>query len=152
VDGRKLQNMLCVVPQSDSFDTATRAQLKNFNGAVLLSTADAVDQIATDAALDKLRDAQRLFPDCSKAGFRNAFEVGMFARFELTATPIRAMLNKALGDKKLNPDGVAALSVPKAPVVMDAATRNAIGSLAKGFGLSGTDLTPELYAKLNPER
>lgn len=152
VDGRKLQKMLCVVPQSDSFDTATRVQLKNFNRAVLLSTAEAVDQIASDAALDKLRDAQRLFPDCSKAGFRNAFEVGIFARFELTATPIRAMLNKALGDKKLNSDGVAALSVPKAPVVMDAVTRNAIGSLAKGFGLSGTDLTPELYAKLNPER
>jgi hypothetical protein len=148
-DGKKLQRMLCVTP-SNGFDAATRDQLKNFNRAAFSTGSD---QITTDAALDKLRDAQRLFSDCSKAGFSNAFEVGLFARFELTATPIRALLNKAINDKTINTDGIAPLPAPKAPVVIDAATRNAIGSLAKKFGLAtGSEITPELYAKLSPAR
>jgi hypothetical protein len=31
-------------------------------------------------------------------------------------------------------------------------TRNAIGNLAAKFGLTGTDITRELYVKMNPER
>jgi hypothetical protein len=148
-DGKKLQRMLCV-PQSGAFDAATRDQLQNFNRAAFSTNSD---QITTNAALDKLREAQRFFSDCSKAGFSNAFEVGLFARFELTATPIRALLNKAINDKTINTDGIAPLPAPKAPVVIDAATRNAIGSLAKKFGLAtGSERTPELYAKLSPAR
>ncbi len=48
---------------------------------------------------------------------------------------------------------VRPLPAPKAPVVIDAATRNAIGSLARKFGLAtGSEITPELYAKLSPAR
>jgi|EndMetStandDraft_5_1072996.scaffolds.fasta_scaffold20429_2 hypothetical protein len=148
-DGKKLQRMLCV-SQSGAFDAATRDQLQNFNRAAFSTNSD---QITTNAALDKLREAQRLFSDCSKAGFSNAFEVGLFARYELTATPIRALLNKAINDRTINTEGIAPLPAPKAPVVIDAATRNAIGSLARKFGLAtGSEITPELYAKLSPAR
>jgi hypothetical protein len=148
-DGKKFQRMLCVAP-SGAFDAPTREQLRNFNGAVFSTDSD---RITTIAALDKLREAQRLFSDCSKAGFSNAFEVGLFARFELTATPIRALLNKAINDKTINTDCIAPLSAPKAPVVIDTATRNAVGSLAKKFRLTtGSEITPEFYEKLNPAR
>jgi hypothetical protein len=146
-DGKKLQRMLCV-PQSDRFDAATREQLKNFNRAVLFpSDSNAGDQIATDAGLQKLRDAQRLFPDCTKAGFRNGFEVGLVARLEFAGTPMRPMLNKALAGASLNVP-----SAPAAPVIIDKETRNAIGSLTAKFGLTGTDITREFYTKMNPER
>jgi len=146
-DGRKLQKMLCV-PPSDGFDAATREQLKNFNRAVLFPTdSNAVGQIATDAGLQKLRDAQRRFPDCTKAGFHNGFEVGLVARLELDGTPMRAMLNKAL-----NAAGMSAPPTPAAPVVIDEATRQAIGGLASKYGLTGTDITRDFYAKMNPER
>jgi hypothetical protein len=139
--------MLCV-QQSDRFDTATREQLKNFNRAVLFpSDSNAGDQIATDAGLQKLRDAQRLFPDCTKAGFRNGFEVGLVARLEFAGTPMRPMLNKALAGASLNVP-----SAPAAPVIIDKETRNAIGSLTAKFGLTGTDITREFYTKMNPER
>ncbi|CAN7719224.1 hypothetical protein LJR220_007149 [Bradyrhizobium sp. LjRoot220] len=141
-DGKKLQRMLCVTP-SDGFDTATREQLKNFNRAVLSTDSNA---IATDANLQKLRDAQRLYPDCTKAGFRNGLEVGLFARFEHTKTPMRQLLNTALAGAKLEVP-----SAPVAPVVIDTKTRNAIGNLAARFNLTGTDITRELYAKINPE-
>jgi hypothetical protein len=147
VDGKKLQRMLCV-PPSDGFDVATREQLKNFNRAVLFPTdSNAVGQIATDADLQKLRDAQRLFPDCTKAGFRNGFEAGLVARLEFAGTPMRPMLNKAL-----NAAGISAPPAPVAPVIIDEATRQAIGSLAAKFGLAGTDITRDFYAKMNPER
>lgn len=142
-DGKKLQRMLCV-PPADGFDAATRQQLKNFNAAL---DNNAGDQITTDAGLQKLRDAQRLFPDCTKAGFRNGFEVGLVARLEFAGTPMRAMLTKAL-----NTASIAAPPAPAAPVIIDAATRNAIGSLTAKFGLTGTDITREFYTKLNPER
>jgi len=146
-DGRKLQRMLCV-PPSDGFDAATREQLKNFNRAVLYPTdSNAVGQITTDANLQKLRDAQRLFPDCTKAGFHNGFEVGLVARLELAGTPMRATLNKAL-----NAAGISAPPAPAAPVIVDEATRQAIGSLAPKYGLTGTDITRDFYAKMNPER
>lgn len=146
-DGKKLQRMLCV-PQSGGFDAATREQLKNFNRAVLFpADSKAGDLIATDASLQKLRDAQRLFPDCTKAGFRNGFEVGLVARLEFAGTPMRPMLNKALAVA-----GLDVPSAPAAPVVIDKQTRTAIGSLAGKFGLAGTDITRELYAKMNPER
>jgi hypothetical protein len=146
-DGKKLQRMLCV-PPSGGFDAVTREQLKNFNRAVLFPTdSKAVDQIATDAALDKLRDAQRLFPDCSKAGFRNGYEVALVARLEFAGTPMRPMLNKAL-----NAAGLPAPPAPVAPVIIDEATRQAIGSLASKYGLTGTDITRDFYAKMNPER
>lgn len=148
-DGKKLQRMLCVSP-SGGFDGPTREQLRNFNGAAFSTDSD---RIGTVAVLDKLRDAQQLFSDCSKAGFNNAFEVGLFARFELTETPIRALLNKAINDKRINTDGIAPLPAPKAPVVVDAATRKAVASLSKKFGLNtGSEITPEFYEKLNPAR
>jgi hypothetical protein len=154
-DGRKLQRMLCV-PQSDGFDAATREQLKNFNRAILFPTDNnAGDQIATDAGLQKLRDAQRRFPICTDAKFRNGFEVGLVSRLEFAGTPLRGMLNNALSNKTLNPDGnshLAPLSAPKAPAAIDDAARTAIGSLATKFGLTGTDVTREFYVKLNPER
>ena len=142
-DGKKLQRMLCV-PPSDRFDPATREQLKNFNRA---AENNAGDQIATDAGRDKLRDAQRLFPDCEKAKFRNGFEVGLFARFEHTKTPMRQLLNKALAGANLEVP-----SAPVAPVIIDMKTRTAIGNLAVKFNLTGTDITRELYLKMNPER
>lgn len=145
-DGKKLQRMLCV-PPSDGFDAATREQLKNFNRAVLLSDSNAGDQVATDAGLQKLRDAQRLFPDCAKAGFRNGFEVGLASRLEFAGTPMRPMLNKALATA-----GLDVPPAPAAPVVVDMKTRNAIGSLSAKFGLTGTDITREFYVKMNPER
>jgi hypothetical protein len=146
-DGNRLQRMLCV-PPSGGFDAATREQLKNFNRAVLFPTDSNVgDVIATDAGLQKLRDAQRLFPDCAKAGFRNGFEVGLVARLEFAGTPLRPMLNKALAVA-----GLDVPSTPTAPVVIDMKTRNAIGNLAAKFGLTGTDITRELYVKMNPER
>ena len=146
-DGKKLQRMLCV-PQSGGFDAATREQLKNFNKAVLFPTdSNAGDQIATDAGLQKLRDAQRLFPDCTKAGFHNGFEAGLVARLEFAGTPIRPMLNKALAAA-----GLTAPPTPAAPVIIDDATRQAIGSLAPKLGLTGTDITRDFYVKLNPER
>jgi hypothetical protein len=146
-DGKKLQMMLCV-PQSGGFDVATREQLKNFNRAVLFPTdSNAGDQIATDAGRQKLRDAQRLFPDCAKAGFRNGFEVGLVARLEFAGTPMRSMLNNALAGA-----GLDVPSAPIAPVIIDMKTRNAIGNLAAKFGLTGTDITRELYVKINPER
>jgi hypothetical protein len=146
-DGKKLQRMLCV-PPSDGFDAVTREQLKNFNRAVLFPTdSNAVDQIATDAQLQKLRDAQRLFPDCKKAGFHNGFEVALVARLEFAGTPMRPMLNKAL-----NAAGLSAPPAPVAPVIIDEATRQAIGSLASKFGLTGTDITRDFYAKMNPDR
>lgn len=146
-DGKKLQRMLCV-PQSDGFDAATREQLKNFNRAVLFpADSNAVGQIATDTGLEKLRDAQRLFPDCPKAGFRNGFEVGLVTRLEFAGTPMRPMLNKALASASLDVP-----SAPAAPAVIDMKTRNAIGSLAAKFGLAGTDITREFYMKMNPER
>ena len=146
-DGRKLQKMLCV-PTSDGFDAATREQLKNFNRAVLFPTdSNAVGQITTGDNLQKLRDAQRRFPDCTTAGFRNGFEVGLVARLEADGTPIRPMLNKALGAAS-----IAAPPAPVAPVIIDAATRQAVGSLAAKYGLTGTDITRDLYVKMNPER
>jgi len=147
-DGRKLQRMLCV-PPSDGFDAATRVQLENFNKAFLYPTdSNAVGQIATDANLQKLRDAQRLFPDCATAGFHNGFEVGLVARLELAGTPMRAMLNKALKAVDLS-----APPAPAAPVIIDEPTRRAIGSLASKYGLTtGADITRDFYAKMNPER
>ena len=146
-DGRKLQRMLCV-PPSDGFDAATREQLKNFNRAILYPTdSNAVGQIATDTNLQKLRDAQGLFPDCTTAGFHNGFEVGLVARLELAGTPMRATLNKAL-----NAAGISAPPAPVPPVIIDEATRQAIGSLAPKYGLTGTDITRDFYAKMNPER
>jgi hypothetical protein len=146
-DGRRLQRMLCV-PPSDGFDAATREQLKNFNRAVLFPTdSNAVGQITTGDNLQKLRDAQRLFPDCTMAGFRNGFEVGLVARLEAAGTPMRAMLNKALSTASL-----PAPPAPAAPVIIDEATRQAIGSLAPKYGLTGTDITRDFYVKMNPER
>jgi hypothetical protein len=139
--------MLCV-PPSDGFDAATREQLKNFNRAVLFPTdSNAVGQITTGDNLQKLRDAQRLFPDCTMAGFRNGFEVGLVARLEAAGTPMRAMLNKALSTASL-----PAPPAPAAPVIIDEATRQAIGSLAPKYGLTGTDITRDFYVKMNPER
>ena len=152
-DGRKFQKALCVRP-SDGFDEATRDQLKNFNRAFLFPTdSNAVGQIAADADLQNLRQAQQRSPDCAKAGFRNGFEVGLVARLERAGTPIQAMLNKALLNKTLNDAGIAPLSTPAAPVVIDEATRKAIGFLAGKYGLTtGSEITRDFYVKLNPER
>jgi hypothetical protein len=142
-DGKKLQRMLCV-PPLDGFDAVTREQLKNFDTAF---DSNAVDRIVTDAQLQKLREAQRLFPDCKKAGFHNGYEVALVARLESARTPMRPILNKAL-----NAAGISAPPAPGAPVIIDEATRQAIGSLASKYGLTGTDITPDFYAKMNPER
>jgi hypothetical protein len=62
-------------------------------------------------------------------------------------TQMRPMLNSAL-----NAPGLSAPPAPVAPVIIDEATRQAIGSLASKFGLTGTDITRDFYAKMNPDR
>ncbi|MBR1121455.1 hypothetical protein JQ628_08035 [Bradyrhizobium lablabi] len=148
-DGQKFQKMLCV-QASGTFDTPTRQQLKNFNRATLFPTdKDAVDRVANDAILGRLRDASRLFPDCRKAGFSNALEVGLFTRLELARTPFYPMLNKAL-----QAEGIPPLAAPAAPsTAIDDAARQAISKLKTKYGLpSDGDVTLEFYAKMNPER
>jgi len=150
-DGRRLQKALCVVPQSDAFDTNTRDQIMNFKRALLFPTNSiVVGQIVTDADLQNLRQAQQRSPDCTKAGFRDGFEVGLVFRFERAGTPIHGMINNAL--KTLNITGIPPVSMPAGSVIIDEATRKAIASLAEKYGLkTGSAITGEFYQKL-PER
>jgi len=92
--GMALQRALCVA-ETGAFDSATRAQLRNFNIASLYPTdSNASDRLTTDADLARLRAAQRLYPSCQGSGFKNGFEEGLFARFG--ESKIRADLKLAL--------------------------------------------------------
>jgi hypothetical protein len=142
-DGMSFQQTLCVTP-SKEFDTSTRDQLKNFNTA--LGTG-ATNQISRDGDLTRLRDAQGKFPDCKKAGFRNGFEVGLFTRFG--PAKMRSDLTEALR--------VAGISAPAkfgtppvAPLIIDDATRQVIGSLATNYGLdTGSEITRSFYDRMS---
>jgi hypothetical protein len=152
-EGRKFQKALCVVPQSDAFDPATRDQIRNFNRAFLFPTdSNAVGQIGAQLELQNLRQAAQRAPDCEKAGLKNGFEVGLINRLERQGTPIHGMINKALQNKTLNDANLPPVSTPAGSVVIDEATRNAIKFLAGKYKLTtGTEITREFYVKLNPE-
>jgi hypothetical protein len=145
-DGMSFQQALCVTP-SREFDTSTRDQLKNFNAAFLYPANSATNQLSRDGDLVNLRAAQRKFPDCKKAGFRSGFEVGLFARFGLAK--MRSDLTEALAVA-----GILAPAKfgtpPVAPLAIDDATRQAIGSLATKYGLeSGSEITRNFYDKMS---
>ena len=145
-DGMRLQQALCVTPSSE-FDTSTRDQLKNFNAAFLYPANGATNQISRDGDLINLRAAQGKFSDCKRAGFRNGFEVGLFARFG--SAKVRSDLTEALAVA-----GILAPAkfgtAPAAPLAIDDATRQAIGSLATKYGLeTGSEITRNFYDRMS---
>jgi hypothetical protein len=130
--GTGLQRALCV-DETGTFDPKTRTALRDFNAASLYpNDSAATDTIATDADLSRLRRAQRLFPSCMNAGFRNAYEVGLFARFGVA---------KMRGDLKLALD-VAGIATPSGLTgsgtrAADDSVRQAIGNLRMKYNLPG---------------
>lgn len=130
--GIALQRALCAA-ETGAFDSATRTQLRNFNVASLYpSDASATDRLTTDADLARLREAQRLFPNCQGSGFKSGFEQGLFARF---------------GERRVRSDLKAALAAAQMPVPAgldatgsipaDNSIRQAIASLRTKYGLPG---------------
>jgi hypothetical protein len=130
--GMALQRALCVA-ETGAFDSATRAQLRNFNSASLYPTdSNASDKLTSDADLARLRAAQRLYPSCRGSGFKNGFEEGLFARFG--GSRMRADLKLALEGAGLPPpDGLNATGI----VGADDSIRNAVGSLRAKYNLPG---------------
>jgi hypothetical protein len=130
--GQAIQRALCV-EDTGTFESTTRTALRDFKAASLYpKDSAATDTIATDADLRRLRAAQRRFPSCQDAGFRNGYEVGLFSRF--SASKMREDLKLALGAAGLPvPPG---LSTPGAQPA-DAVVRQALGSLRMKYGLPG---------------
>jgi hypothetical protein len=130
--GQALQRTLCVA-ESGEFGPATRAALRAFNTAQLYPRdAGASETIATDADLRRLRATQAAFPSCRDAGFRNAFEVGIYSRYG--SAKMRSDLTLALRVAQLPvPAGLEAVGGPP----IDAAVRRAIGDLRTKYGIPG---------------
>jgi hypothetical protein len=151
--GEAFQRTLCVSATGNfgPEGSTTRAALGQFYSAQYYPDTVAVSIISSDDQLRRLRGAQRTFPSCPAAGFRNAFEVGIFSRPDVSGTvdPMRpiAQVRQALV--------VAGLTIPSGlqetsfgPTMM-AGLREAIPSLRQHFGVQGEptlDLT--LYDRI----
>jgi hypothetical protein len=130
--GMALQRSLCVA-DSGEFDSATRAELRNFKAASLYpSDGSVTDRLTVDSDLRNLRAAQKKFPSCRAAGFLSGFEVGLFSRFG--TTKMRDDLKRALIAANL-PVPASFNASPAQP--MDDTARQVISSLGTKYGLTG---------------
>ncbi len=140
---RSFQRALCVEDTGDfgASGSATRVQLREFyRGQLYPRDTAASDTVVTAADLNRLRNAQAVFPSCQAAGLRSGFEVGVFSRpvdVGGTVDPMKTAADIVRALEKNNlpvPQGLRATTFGPAVV---AGMREAIPSLRAKFNLPG---------------
>ena len=150
--GKAFQRSLCV-EDTGNFGTSTRIELREFYRAQLYPRdTNAPETVATAGDLNRLRNAQAVFPSCQAAGLRSGFEVGVFSRpvdVSGTINPMTAASDIVRALEKNNlpvPAGLRATTFSPSVV---SAMREAIPSLRTKFNLPGDAvLDRQLYHQI----
>jgi hypothetical protein len=143
----QIQSTLCV-DSTGSFGTPgseTRNALRDFNTAYNFPEgAVGSDKIEGPRDLQRLDDARRKFPSCEIAGFRNAFEVGIFSRFG--SEEVLAQIRRALNVAGLPDNGTRSGSEVR---VIDPSLRDSIVKLRSRYNLPRSlAIDRDLYSQI----
>lgn len=134
---RRLQTMLCNVPDSGDFDPPTREGIGQFNQA-RFDDLSGKGTILNGSRLADMEQARLKIPSCGEAGLDNSYEVGIFALFQ--SSVVRNRLKRALDKNNAAlpaPERMAVPAdleiLPAGKLIANTSLRSAISSLSSFY-------------------
>lgn len=134
---RRLQAMLCKVPDSGDFDAATRSGLADFNRS-FFDDLSGKGTILDENRLTEMEKARLKIPPCNGTGLENSYEVGVFLRLQNAG--VRKRLkdvldknNRSLAAAEQLPVPADLETLPAGNVIANAPLRSAITTLSSFY-------------------